>query len=85
MSIALFRFGGQDSQEVKAVPAIVNIYMCDCTGDQGECVFETVREGDFNATFKMVECNCTDGWIGTVLCTIFVKCLSFLLMRICQS
>ena len=62
--ILLYSFNGMDSFNVSAVPLTVNIKMCDCNGN-GECQFDSIQLGKiFNETFKLVECNCTTGWLG---------------------
>ena len=63
----IHRFGGFDSFDVRAVRAVVDIRMCDCNMN-GECTFENIQTGQtFNESFKIVECNCTDGWLGQIL------------------
>ena len=62
--VLMFRFGGFDSLQVKAVPVTVNILMCEC-GTHGTCDFDVVPAGQAaNATFKLVACVCNTGYAG---------------------
>lgn len=68
--VSFISFRGKDSNAIRASPSVVNIRLCDCNGN-GACDFENVLEdGNVNEDFKIVQCNCTVGWIGMNRCIL---------------
>ena len=55
---------GRDGLGGLASAVIINIKMCDCSGN-GTCNFDTLRSGvSSTASFQLVTCTCNTGYDG---------------------